>query len=554
MAAAGLCAGSRRGQSGHRRPRPGSGHAHVSGHSARRGEGRQRCVVLAARATVAISRARSRWGGARTLGETRWRCGGPGAREVRVGRARQGRRCLAAVGLTIARRLPRADTRPTGMFLSYPDGGGARPVWGAVQRRGLCRPPCPALLHGRTSRSRWHGGHEIWADAFRVRRAGWPWATVLWVRAVAGGRQTQASRPQPAADTLPERHHATAPGHPAPRVRRRVVRAVRGWEMAIQVGKHWRAGAGHGGGGMARAQGRMAGAGWRALSGVATGREERGRHQHPAPLIAPPTARAPNPNLAEDRNTSTVPACISAQAGARPGPIPVWRRRLARGRGRSEQRARRAQDGVAFCGTGWHWMALDGIGWHWMAFWRGEVGPSLQFTLSWCARPLPRTTPVARARSSSSPSLSPVFPPHSSFLSLPLPSTPAHLCPFTPAHPFLPTRSHHTPHLRSVCCEVLSASKDCGCPGCDGILGACKTDPQAGRLRWWWPFSAVSRDGLLWWSEGSADTASVLVSSSVSGVQFACAVTRVAIAPMSEKIGVSGGRDGTAGACAGCGV
>ena len=50
MAVAGLCVGSsvgsRRGQSGHRRPRPGSGHAHVSGHSARRGEGRQRCVVL----------------------------------------------------------------------------------------------------------------------------------------------------------------------------------------------------------------------------------------------------------------------------------------------------------------------------------------------------------------------------------------------------------------------------------------------------------------------------------------------------------------------------
>ena len=91
-AAAGLCVGSgvgsRRGQSGRRRPRPGSGHAHVSGHSARRGEGRQRCVVLAVRATVAISRPRSRWGGARTLGETRWRCGGLGAREVRVGRAR----------------------------------------------------------------------------------------------------------------------------------------------------------------------------------------------------------------------------------------------------------------------------------------------------------------------------------------------------------------------------------------------------------------------------------------------------------------------------------
>ena len=155
--------------------------------------------------------------------------------------ARQGRRCLAAAGLTSARRLPRADTRPTGMFLSHLDGGCDSPVWGAVQRRGMCRPPCPALLHGRTLRSRWHGGRGIWSDAPRVRRAGWPWAAVLWVRAVAGGRQTQPSRPQPAADTLSERHHATAPGHPAPRVRRRVARAVRGWEMAI---RDWQALAG----------------------------------------------------------------------------------------------------------------------------------------------------------------------------------------------------------------------------------------------------------------------------------------------------------------------
>ena len=64
----------------------------------------------------------------------------------------------------------------------------------------------------------------------------------------------------------------------------------------------------------------------------------------------------------------------------------------------------------------------------------------------------------------------------------------------------MPTRSHHTPHLRSVCCEVLSASRDFGCPGCDGILGIRMTDPQAGRRRWSWPISAISRDGLLWWS------------------------------------------------------
>ena len=361
MAAAGLCVGSgvgsRRGQSGHRRPRPGSGHAHVSGNSARRGKGRQRCVVLAVRATVTISRPRSRWGGARTLG-------GEGtlavwwARRARgAGRAgaRQGRRCLAAVGLTIARRLPRADTRPTGMFLSHLDGGCDSPVFGAVQRRGMCRPPCPALLNGRTPRSQWHGGRGIWSDAPRARRAGWPWAAVLWVRAVAGGRQTQPSRPQPGTDTLSERHHATAPGHPAPRVRWRIARTVRGWEMAIRDGKHWRAGAGHGGVGMARSQGRMAGAGWRALSGVAIGREERGRHQHPGPCIAPPTARVPNPNLDEDRNTSTVPACIAAQAGARTGPA----LRLAAEIGPGPWAERAAglvggQGGVALGGTGWH--------------------------------------------------------------------------------------------------------------------------------------------------------------------------------------------------------
>ena len=112
----------------------------------------------------------------------------------------------------------------------------------------------------------------------------------------------------------------------------------------------------------------MAGAGWRALSGVATGREERGRHQHPAPCIPPPTARAPNPNLAEDRNTSTVPACIAAQAGARTGPAP----RLAAEIGPGPWAERAAglvggQGGVALGGTGWHWMALDGTGWHWMA-------------------------------------------------------------------------------------------------------------------------------------------------------------------------------------------
>ena len=138
---------------------------------------------------------------------------------------------------------------------------------------------------------------------------------------------------------------------------------------------------------------------------------------------------------------------------------------------------------------------------HRVAFGWGKIGPSLQFTLSWCARPFPRTTPCSARSllflSLPLPNLStPLLP----FLSLPLPATPAHLCPATPAHPFLPTRSHYTPHLRSVCCEVLSASRDCGFPGCDGILGIRMTDPQAGRRRWPWLISAISRDGLLWWS------------------------------------------------------
>ena len=253
--------------------------------------------------------------------------------------ARQGRRCLAAAGLTSARRLPRADTRPTGMFLSHLDGGGASPVWGAVQRRGMCRPPCPALLHGRTPRSRWHGGREIWADAPRVRRAGWPWAAVLWVRAVAGGRQTQPSRPQPAADTLSERHHATAPGHPAPRVRRRVARAVRGWEMAIRDGKHWRAGAGHGGVGMAR----WRRVGWRGQAGAHCRVWRLGGRSVGATSIPRPASRhqqpAPPTRIWPRIGTHLLSPHASPHRPARArGQRPVWRRRLARGRGRSEQR------------------------------------------------------------------------------------------------------------------------------------------------------------------------------------------------------------------------
>ena len=168
--------------------------------------------------------------------------------------------------------------------------------------------------------------------------------------------------------------------------------------------------------------------------------------------------------------------------------------------------------------------------------------------------PFPRTTPCrARALLFLSLPLPNLPTPLLLFLSLPLPATPAHLCPATPAHPFLPTRSHHTPHLRSVCCEVLSASRDCGCPGCDGILGIRMTDPQAGRRRWSWPISAISRDGLLWWSGSCRHHFSTSPDFSVRRPPCLCC-NLGSIAPMSEKVGVNGGRDGTAGACAGCGV
>ena len=59
--------------------------------------------------------------------------------------------------------------------------------------------------------------------------------------------------------------------------------------------------------------------------------------------------------------------------------------------------------------------------------------------------------------------------------------------------------THHT--LRSVCCEVLVCLKGMwAARRCDGILGTRMTDPQAGRRRWPWLISAISRVGLLWWS------------------------------------------------------
>ena len=363
--------GSRRGQSGHRRPRPGSGHAHVSGHSARRGEGRPAvCGVGGVSDSGDQPAAAPGRGGARTLGETHWRCGGLGAREVRVGRARQGRRCLAAAGLTIA-PLPSttsADTRPTGMFLSYLDGlVGTNPVWAAVQRRGLCRPPCPALLYGRTSRSRWHGGHDIWADAPRVRRAGWPW----------GGRSCRCgqlagehARPSPA-DPSQERRHAVRapPRHGSwpsctPNSLDDGSRGrCRGWEMAIQVSKNCRAGAG------------MVAAGWRGRR--ACWRGQAGAHCWAWRLGGSParalTSMAARPCIGRHqqsqhpesgrriRNTSTVPACIAAQAGTRTGPAP----RLAAEIGPGPWAGMRAAGLVGNAGAGWHWVeAFCGILWH----------------------------------------------------------------------------------------------------------------------------------------------------------------------------------------------
>ena len=250
-------------------------------------------------------------------------------------------------------------------------------------------------------------------------------------RSCGCGRSRVAARPRPADPSQPPTRcpSATTPRllailHPVSGGR--IVRAVRGQEMAIRHGKHWRAGAGHGGGGMARSQGRMTGAGWRALSGVATGREERGRHQHPASRIAPPTFRIPN--LDEDRNTATVPVCIAAQAGARTEPAP----RLAAGIGPGPWAVRAA--GLVGSRAGWHWSRKmvvchgESLVSHRVALGWGEVGPSSQFTLGWRALPFPRSTPC-RARSL-------LFLSLFLFLSLPLPATPAH-----------PLPSHTTPQI-----------------------------------------------------------------------------------------------------------
>ena len=283
-------------------------------------------------------------------------------------------------------------------------------------------------------------------------------------RSCGCGRSRVAARPRPADPSQPPTRcpSATTPRlldilHPVSGGGSRGRCGAGRWRFGI--GKHWRAGAGHGGVGMARSQGRMAGAGWRALSGVATGREERGRHQHPAPCIPPPTARVPNSN---GRGSEHIYCpCVHRRTGRRahgasapsgggdwPGAVGGASSGARRGSGRGGT----GWHWVALCGTGWHWMALDGIGWHWMAlvaFWWGEIGPSLQFTLSWCARPFPRTTPC-RARallflSLPLPLPSPLLP-----SSLSLPATPAHLCmpshpcPSIPAHP-LP--SHTTPQI-----------------------------------------------------------------------------------------------------------
>ena len=49
-------------------------------------------------------------------------------------------------------------------------------------------------------------------------------------------------------------------------------------------------------------------------------------------------------------------------------------------------------------------------------------------------------------------------------------------------------------------CLAVDRARRCGFPSCDGILCARMTDPQAGRRRWAWLISAISRVGLLWWS------------------------------------------------------
>ena len=150
--------------------------------------------------------------------------------------ARQGRRCLAAAGLTSARRLPCADTRPTGMFLSYPDGGCGN----------LCREQCSgAGCVGHHAQHSCTGGHSA-RDGMVVTRSGRMRPVSGRAGMALGGGPVGAGGrgwpPDPAQPTPASRrhaaecHHATAPGHPTPRVRRRVARSVRGWEMAIRVG------------------------------------------------------------------------------------------------------------------------------------------------------------------------------------------------------------------------------------------------------------------------------------------------------------------------------
>ena len=215
-------------------------------------------------------------------------------------------------------------------------------MWGAVQRRGLCRPPCPALLHG--------------SDI--------PLAMAWWPRDLGGCAPCQAGGMALGGGPVGAggRGWPPDPAQPTPASRRHAVRAPPrhgSWPSCTPCPAAGRAGgAGLGDGDLgwqALAGGRRAWwrrdgawprAGWRGqdgahcrawrLGGRSVGATSiprpASRHQHPAPRL---------PNLAEDRNTSTGPHASPHRPARARGQRPVWRRRLARAVGGASSGARR---------------------------------------------------------------------------------------------------------------------------------------------------------------------------------------------------------------------
>ena len=230
------------------------------------------------------------------------------------------------------------------------------------------------------------------------------------------------------------------------------------------------------------------------------------------------------------------------------------------------------------------------------AFWWGESrARSSEFTLSWCAHPLTRTTPCCSA-------LAPLplppcprsHPPHTSKQALL-----AHLCPYgitdagnrlSSGRPDQPLAGHvhaqalyrighiHSGHcfwLRGTfpgtlpglvpdqcsadlaCAASKNWDRSAGMHGQAGIALACDTGAArcvaagvgcgcGGRAVRGWTGSAPPRTASL------HRTVPIVQCSAASTPTRAVTYWQQA-APMSEKVGVSGGRDGAAGAYAGCG-